>query len=287
VIVDAQIHVWSAERADRPWPSDGHLRAHALEFRDADALLAMDSVGVSAAVLVPPSFEGDYNDVVADAVHEHPARFLAMGRLTTQTPRSCADLGRIMRVHNLAGFRVMITSLSKATMRSGDLDWLWTACSELRIPLMLSAAGLAQELLHLARRFPELRFAVDHLGLAKTTMPPEVAGSVDQLSVLADMPNVAVKASALPYYTNESPPFPAALSLIETVVSRFGAERVFWGSDLTRLPCLYQEWVRAVAEGPLDITDDQRWLVLGDALLDWFGAERTAPLRGQRDGGDR
>jgi L-fuconolactonase len=287
MIVDAQIHVWSAERADRLWPSGGRARAHAPEFHDAAALSAMDAAGVSAAVLVPPSFEGDRNDVVGDAVNRHPARFVAMGRLASQPPKSRGDLSQLMRSRNLTGFRVLLPARSSVAPGRAELDWLWTACSELGIPLMLAAAGQARELLHLARRFPDLRFAVDHMGLAKGTPSLEVMRSVDQLSVLAELPNVAVKASALPCYTNEPPPFPAALGLIETVVSRFGAARVFWGSDLTRLPCRYEEWVRAVAEGPLSITDDQRRLVLGDALLGWLGADRAAPLRVQRASGDR
>jgi L-fuconolactonase len=281
MIADAQVHVWAAERADRPWPAGGRSRAHAPRFSDADALAAMDAAGVSVAALIPPSFEGDYNDVVADAVRGHPARFLGMGRLTAQPPRSPGDLSRLLRSCGLTGFRVIIPANSEVATPSADLDWLWGGCSELGIPLMLSAAGRAPELLRLARRFPGLRFAVDHLGLAKGTPPGELAQLVDQLSVLAGMPNVAVKASALPCYTNGAPPFPAALGLIELAVSRFGAGRVFWGSDLTRLPCRYEEWVRAVADGPLGITEDQRRLVLGDALLGWLGTDRTLYQLGQ------
>jgi L-fuconolactonase len=281
MIVDAQIHVWSAERADRPWPAEGRLRAHAPEFRSIDALSAMRTAGVSAAVLVPPSFEGDYNDVVADAVRSHPARFLAMGRLAAHHPRSRAELSQLMQACHLAGFRVILPAQSEPGTGFPDLDWLWTGCTELGIPLMLSATGRARDLLQLARRFPSLRFAVDHLGLAKRVPSSELTRSVDQLSVLADTPNAAVKASALPCFTNESSPFPEALGLMESVISRFGAERVFWGSDLTRLPCRYEEWVRAVAEGPLGISDDQRRLVLGDALLGWLGTSNVAPLLGQ------
>ena len=41
----------------------------------------MDKAGVDGVVIVPPSWEGDRNDVALDATASHPDRFCIMGRL--------------------------------------------------------------------------------------------------------------------------------------------------------------------------------------------------------------
>src|SRR3546814_1389048 len=80
------IHIWEADRPERPWPragADGRTirpqRAHPLSA--AEAIAAMDAAGVDKAILVPPSWEGDRNDVALAAVAAHPGRFAVMGRI--------------------------------------------------------------------------------------------------------------------------------------------------------------------------------------------------------------
>ena len=63
MIIDAQVHLWKQQTADRPWPEDGANRAHlpyALTYEKM--LMTMDEAGVDRAVIVPPSWEGDRND---------------------------------------------------------------------------------------------------------------------------------------------------------------------------------------------------------------------------------
>lgn len=70
--VDAQIHVWEADHADRPWPLSGADGRTAFPQRDiplsaAEALREMDAAGIDRAIIVPPSWEGDRNDVALQA----------------------------------------------------------------------------------------------------------------------------------------------------------------------------------------------------------------------------
>src|SRR3546814_7552574 len=93
------IHIWEADRPERPWPragADGRTirpqRAHPLSA--AEAIAAMDAAGVDKAILVPPSWEGDRNDVALAAVAAHPGRFAVMGdRKSTRlnSSHSCAN----------------------------------------------------------------------------------------------------------------------------------------------------------------------------------------------------
>ena len=43
-------------------------------------LKEMDAAGVARVVIVPPSWEGDRNDLALEAARLHPDRFAVMGR---------------------------------------------------------------------------------------------------------------------------------------------------------------------------------------------------------------
>ena len=72
--VDSQMHVWGAHSAERPWPADAGNVAHRPEpVGLAETWRVLDAAGVRRAVLVPPSWEGDRNDLALDAAARHPA----------------------------------------------------------------------------------------------------------------------------------------------------------------------------------------------------------------------
>jgi predicted TIM-barrel fold metal-dependent hydrolase len=53
-------------------------------------LAERDTAGVSRVVIVPPSWEGDRNDLGLAAARLHPKRFAVMGRLAIERPESRA-----------------------------------------------------------------------------------------------------------------------------------------------------------------------------------------------------
>ena len=90
LIVDSQVHVWGAETPERPWPV-GHAEPQKPYPVSGDMVLAaMDEAGVDRVVLVPPSWEGDRNDVALEAARLHPDRFAVMGRFPLQAPDPAA-----------------------------------------------------------------------------------------------------------------------------------------------------------------------------------------------------
>src|SRR3990172_2083745 len=89
VIVDSQVHVWGADTPQRPWPPGRAVQAHRPQpFSRDDLLREMNAAGVNRVVIVPPSWEGDYNDVGLEAARLHPDRFAVMGRLSIEKPDS-------------------------------------------------------------------------------------------------------------------------------------------------------------------------------------------------------
>ncbi len=94
LIVDAQVHIWGADTSERPWPPSGRGRAHRPEpFSRDDLLREMDVAGVARAVIVPPSWEGDRNDLALEAARLHPDRFAVMGRPPLSRPDPAARGG--------------------------------------------------------------------------------------------------------------------------------------------------------------------------------------------------
>jgi len=49
-------------------------------FSKDDLLREMNAAGVQRAVIVPPMWEGDRNDLALEATRLHPERFAIMGR---------------------------------------------------------------------------------------------------------------------------------------------------------------------------------------------------------------
>src|SRR5258708_8483590 len=81
LVVDAQVHIWGADTKERPWPPGHAHRAHRpLPFSKDDLLAEMAAAGVDRAVIVPPSWEGDRNDLALAAAAAHPDKFAVMGK---------------------------------------------------------------------------------------------------------------------------------------------------------------------------------------------------------------
>ena len=116
-----------------------------------------------------------------------------------------------------------------------------------------------------------LRLVIDHMGLGMGMKGKALEPAVDTLIEFAQMKNVAVKASALPCYATESYPFPSLHEHIYRVIEAFGPQRVFWGTDLSHLPCPYGQAVTLFTEELRDLSDDDKEWVMGRGLAEWLG----------------
>ena len=88
-IVDSQVHLWGPDTPDRPWPPGRAAQAQKPYPIDKETLLfQMDLAGVSRIVIVPPSWEGDRNELALEAARLYPDRFAVMGRIALEKPES-------------------------------------------------------------------------------------------------------------------------------------------------------------------------------------------------------
>jgi predicted TIM-barrel fold metal-dependent hydrolase len=272
LVVDAQVHLWGADTPSRPWPpGEAHRAQKPYPVTKDMALAGMKEAGVDRVIVVPPSWEGDRNDLALEAARLHPDRFAVMGRLALEKPESRALVDGWKRQPGMLGMRFTFsTERQRPWLTDGTADWLWVAAERAGIPVMLSVAGSFAAVDRIAERHPGLRLVVDHLGIRSGSKGPEAFAGIPELCTLAPRANVAVKASALPCYSIEGYPFRDLHAHVRRVYDAFGPRRVFWGTDWTRLPCPWRQAVTLFTEELPWLTEQDKAWIMGRAICEWL-----------------
>lgn len=272
LIVDAQVHIWGANTPERPWPA--RLEAHRDVPIGKDELLReMDAAGVDRVIIVPPSWEGDRNDLALAAAAAHPDRFAVMGRLDTEAPDARERVRAWLDQRGMLGLRFTFHApMLLPPLTEGRMDWVWAEAERRRIPVMVLVSHAHVHLIdRIAERHPGLRLVMDHLALTRNKYDEEAFRDLDNLLALAKRANVAVKASALPCYTRDAYPYRRLHPYLRRVYDAFGPKRMFWGTDLSRLPCSYRQGITMFTEEIPWLTDeDKRW-IMGRGVCEWLG----------------
>jgi L-fuconolactonase len=273
LITDAQVHIWRANSAERPWRA-GERSHRATPLEPDELLTAMDAAGVSRAILVPPFLDGDRNDLVLQAARAHPRRFAAMGRVDLEDPSSRELVPRWREQPGMLGFRYSFHRPALATLLAENrIEWLWEGCEKADVPIM---AHVEHEALHhlqcVAERHPGLKLILCHLSLPMRKKDEEAFRDLDKLLALARLPNVTVKVSALPCYTDDAYPYRTLHSYVRRVYDAFGPRRMFWGSDFSRLPpqATYRGTVTMFTEEMPWLSGEDLECIMGRGLSTWL-----------------
>jgi predicted TIM-barrel fold metal-dependent hydrolase len=277
-IVDAQVHIWGPDTPERPWPghagSDRPIAPHLPEPLTAETLLPqMDALGIDRVILVSPSWEGYRNDLVLAAAKRYPDRFAAVGRFDIAAPDAREQLERWMQQPGMLGLQLTFQiPLYEIPLLEGRVDWIWPVAEKAGIPIHVYAP---HRHLHLfdraAERHPGLKFVINHFGLTGREKDAAAFKEFDRLLALARRPNIAVKASCMPFYTTEAYPFPSLQPYLRRVYDAFGPKRMFWGTDLSRLPCSWREGMTFFTEEIPWLTPEDKTWIMGRAICAWHG----------------
>jgi L-fuconolactonase len=265
-IIDSQVHIWAENTPQRPWAANMEGRAHLPEPLSAEKLLGMmDQAGVDAAILVPPSLEGDRNDLALAAARKFSDRFAVMGRIDLARPDSRMALATWRDQPGMLGLRLTFHRPDTIPqLTNGSADWLWPAAEKHGIPLMVHAPDGLPKLAEIAQRHPGLTLIVDHMGFGRETMDANAPAGAARVAALASCRNIYVKVSALPCFSSEPYPFRNLNEPLRCVIEAFGPRRCFWGTDLSRMleHCTYRQGVTHFTES-LDFlsADDLEWIM--------------------------
>lgn len=273
-IVDAQIHLWGAGL-----PSNAAHR-QTTAFTAEEAIGLMDEAGVDAAVVHPPSWDPNSTALALKAVQDYPGRFAIMGSLPLDDPRSPERIADWRSRPGMLGLRYLfLQDPARRWLHDGTIDWLWAAAEEAGVPIALLATDSLAEIGRIAERHPRLRLTIDHLGGrgGNTILKDDAAMThMPELLALAKFANVAVKATGAPGYSSDGYPFRSMHSYLRQIYSAFGPERMFWGTDITKMRCSWRACITVFTEELDWLGDADRRLVMGDAVCAWWGWDRSA-----------
>jgi predicted TIM-barrel fold metal-dependent hydrolase len=227
----------------------------------------MDAAGVDRAVIHPPMWDPDSNELAVDAVRAHPDRFAILGCLES---RALVDTWK--RRPGMLGVRFYFNQPHEQSWPTdGTLDWLWPAAERAGFPVALAAAAFLPVVGQIAERHPGLKLIVDHMGVPRATKGEESYKNLPQLIALARHPNIAVKATGQAGYALDNYPFRSIHPHLRQVYDAFGPQRMFWGTDITRMPCSWKQCVTLFTEELPWLTGRDLELVMGRAFCDWIG----------------
>ena len=272
VIIDSQVHIWAPETAEKPYAREDASTPHRPVPLGHDELLReMNSAGVERCILVPPTWEDDRNDTSLEAARLHPDRFGVMGKLKIHRPESRTLMATWMKQEHMLGIRLVFNQgRSKQWLEDGTADWFWDAAERYGVPVMAFAPNAVLKLGEVAERHPGLRLIIDHMGLSSALRGQSLEGAVANLIKLARSKNLAVKVSALPCYVDEPYPFPTLHPLVRRVIDAFGPERCFWGTDLSHLPCPYNQAVTLFTEEMKSLSASEIEWIMGRGVAEWL-----------------
>jgi predicted TIM-barrel fold metal-dependent hydrolase len=271
-IVDAQIHVWGAGL-----PSNAsHWQV--TSFTTEQAVALMDEAGVHAAVIHPPSWDPNCDAMAAKAVRDYPGRFAIMGSLPLDKPGSADRIATWRQQPGILGLRyTFLHEPARQTLHDGGYDWLFAAAEKAHVPIAMLATDSLAHIGLIAQRHPGLRLTIDHLGGrgGLTTLKDAAAMThMPDLVALAKFPNVAVKATGAPGYSSETYPFPKMHTYLRQIYDAFGPTRMFWGTDISKMPCSWKQCVTMFTEELPWLAADDKRLIMGDAICAWWGWRR-------------
>lgn len=270
LITDSQVHLWNAGTPN-PW----HRQIPA--YTANDVLQEMDDAGVDRAVIVPPMWMGDTNDLALEAAQQHPDRLAVLGRLSLGDPASRTLLDDWNSQPGMLGLRFTFSKPEEFTWLTEDsLEWLWAGAERAGIPVMVMISGYLPEVEKIASRHPDLRLCIDHMGLVRNAVDDAAFADLPLLLALAAHPNVVVKTTSLPCYSTALYPYTALHPYIRQTYDAFGPSRMFWGSDVTRLTSTYRQCVTLITEELDWLSEADKELIMGRAIGDWLGWNAAA-----------
>jgi predicted TIM-barrel fold metal-dependent hydrolase len=267
-IIDAQVHIWSKTVVP---PSGAHRKVAA--FTAEELLREMDQAGVDAALIHPPSsWDPDSNALAIEAAQKYPDRFAIMGQFPLDRPE---NRGRVQGWRNQPGMMGLrwpfLSEQQQKWLYDGSLDWLWPAVAREGLPIAMMGGIFLPKFREIAERHPDLPMILDHCGLNRNGRDAEAFIHLDELVALAKLPNVAVKATGAPHYSTQAYPYSNIQDGLHRIFDAFGPKRMFWGTDITRMPCSYRQCVTF-------FTEEMPWLkgrdledVMGRGLCAWIG----------------
>ena len=264
LIVDSQVHIWRTGPPTNP----AHRQINA--FSADDLLKEMDEAGVDRAVINPPGWDPSASEIAIEAARQHPNRLSVLGHFPLDKEESRSLVEGWKQQPGMRGFRFQLGQTQVSWLTDGTMDWLWPAAARAGLPVGLGASSPPSAVGQIAERHPDVRITIDHMGRGLAKKDDEAFENLPEFLTLAKYPNVAVKVSAVPSYSSAPYPYSNIHKYIRQVYDAFGPERMFWGTDITRMPCSWRQCVTLFTEELPWLSEGDKEMIMGQSLCKWI-----------------
>ena len=265
LVVDSHIHLW---HSNVPNPPHRQISSWSAE----EALKEMEEAGVDAAVIQPPNWDPNANAIAEDAAKRYPNRFAILGWFPPEKPESRGLVADWKKRPGQRGLRFTFMRPGQEHWASdGTMEWLWPAAERAGLVVAMGAAKFLPVVGQIAERHSGLKLVIDHFGMAIGAKDAAAWGNLPQLLALARHKNIAVKVSGATGMSSAPYPFTNLNDGIRAIYDAFGPQRMFWGTDITRLTTPWRQCVTMFTEELPWLSARDRDLIMGRALCDWYG----------------
>ena len=264
LIADSQVHIWTSG-------TPVHVHRQVSHYTKDELLKDMDEAGVNRALLHPPSWEAEANEIAIEAARKHPDRLAVLGFFDI-TRRDPKIIEKWKQQPGMLGLRFAFLKPGEENwLVDGTIDWLWPLAEKAGLPVALLVPNRVKVVGDIARKHPNLKLMIDHMACPRGTKDDAAFAHIDDLVTVAKLPNVAVKASGAPAYSSDSYPYRNIHKYLKQIFDAFGPERMFWGTDITRMPISWKQCIAMFTEELPWLKGRDLELVMGRGLCDFIG----------------
>jgi L-fuconolactonase len=272
LMVESHCHIMSDDQRKYPRDLGPNSAAWVRDLTAEEFLTLMDDAGVERAILVQAFGAYRYdNSYVADAAAQHRDRFVAVCIVDALAPDAADKLSYWVTQRGVKGLRVVTWTEPETMLDDPRIDPLWHRASELRIPVrVLTNFPQVPRLARVLERFPDLRLALDHLGLPRLDDGPHFQKQ-QALFELARYPNFYGKFSSWTIAAVAKNGERGCADFFHRLIDAFRPHRLMWG---TNFPASNDRTFGGFVEFAKDqlsflSPEEQRWVFGETALSLW------------------
>ena len=267
LIVDSQVHIWTSG-------TPVHVHRQVSHYTKDELLRDMNDAGIDRVLLHPPSWDPLANEVALEAARAHPDSLAILGFFDVSKRENRALVERWKEQPGMLGLRFAFLKPGEENwLVDGTVDWLWPLAEKAGVPVGLLVPNRVKVVGEIAAKHPNLKLMIDHMACPRSTQDDTAFAHIADLEAVAKYPNVAVKASGAPSYSSEPYPYRNIHKYLQRIYDAFGPERMFWGTDVTRMPVPWKQCVTMFTEELPWLKGRDLELVMGRAVCDFVGWE--------------
>ncbi|WP_296460884.1 amidohydrolase family protein [Rubinisphaera sp.] len=231
-IIDAHVHVWTADTESYPLGPDYDKKdMQPKSFTPEELLTHTRPAGVDKIVLIQMSYYQFDNSYMLDTIAKYPDTFRGVAIIDHEQADAHETMNKLLK-QGVTGFRLYANAdATSQWLASKTMATMWkTAADTGQAICLLANPDALPNIEKLCRKFPKTTVVVDHfgrIGVDGTICTKDL----DNLCQLAQHENVYVKTSAFYALGKKQPPYEDLGPMIKRLRNTFGAKRLMWASD--------------------------------------------------------